>query len=121
MCVNRQYVVDDTCQNRWFIDDDLSDGINGTKQICYGCPICHICMNGNCTMEEANGMQCDDGNPDTFRDTCYNGTCSRTECEVNCFDETCMNQNHMLEPCCNVGNCTQVNATQPTCQGGYCD
>ena len=32
-----------------------------------------------------------------------------------------MTQDHLFEPCCAVGNCTQTNTTKPTCQGGGCN
>lgn len=119
ICDNRVYVVDDTCQNRWYLDDD-DPSLN--KLLCLGCPECHICQNGNCSSEAADGMNCDDGDSGTFHDTCSNGTCTGDECLVYCHDYgSCQIQNDMIQPCCQVGNCTQVNTTEPTCQGGNCD
>jgi len=97
---------------------------------------CSACLNGACSFTPMNAQPCNDSDPNTYRDECDQGDCEGIECKHICpyhnyTDETytqergsgweCQNQDGLERPCCEVGNCTQVDAEIPNCPGGDCD
>merc|ERR1719483_1448801 len=109
------YAANDQCEAE-FCDYYASLGL--TAKI--ACCACGGGSYADAMCEVQEGIECDDGNELTLRDTCnVNGTCVGNECSLTCDQGGCAQEDDSVV-CCDGGNCSQDNSTVCVCNGGNC-
>ena len=113
-CGAEQTCVDGTCQCM-----DLCDDQNEcTEDICDA--------EHGCVHENLDGITCDDGDPCTHNDMCYEGICSGLPVDIYCSDEClighCDTDTGEQECIPREGPCDDDDqcSSQDTCQDGVC-
>ncbi len=105
------YVGQDICECK--NNTDCDDGKVCTQNVCD--------LNGQCQVVLTLGLGCDDGDPCTTGDVCYDGLCVPGEPTCTCYTNTdCNDSNPCTDDVCDEGSCWYVLNDNPCTDGDQC-